>query len=364
MKILTILGTRPEIIRLSLIIKKLDKLGIKNTIIHTGQNYDSKLSDIFFKDLDLREPDYYLGIKENTVGAQIGKIIEKSEDVILKEKPDLLLILGDTNSALSAISAARHKVPIMHMEAGNRCFDWRVPEEKNRLIIDHISDWLLPYTERSKENLIKEGISSEFIFVSGNPITEILEFCKDKIEKSDILNKLSLKKKDYFLVTAHREENVDDPETLNTIIQGLNLVAEKFNKDLVFSVHPRTKSKLLKIKTKLSKKIKINEPFGFFDFVKLEKNALCVISDSGTVQEECSLLKTPTITIRETTERPETVECGSNILSGTSDPKKILDSVIHMLNLSNDWISPYEKDTNVSDKIIKFILHQKPKKIK
>lgn len=364
MKILTILGTRPEIIRLSLIIKKLDKLGIKNTIIHTGQNYDSKLSDIFFKDLDLREPDYHLGIKENTVGAQIGKIIEKSEDVILKEKPGILLVLGDTNSALSAISAARHKIPIMHMEAGNRCFDWRVPEEKNRLIIDHISDWLLPYTERSKENLIREGISSEFIFVSGNPITEILEFYKDKIGKSDILNKLSLKKKDYFLVTAHREENVDDADTLDVIIQGLNLVAEKFNKDIVFSVHPRTKSKLSKTKITLSKKIKISEPFGFFDFVKLEKDALCVISDSGTVQEECSLLKTPTVTIRETTERPETVECGSNILSGTSNPKKILDSVIHMLNLSNDWISPYEKDTNVSDKIIKFILHQKPKKIK
>jgi len=364
MKILTILGTRPEIIRLSLIIKKLDKIGIKNMVVHTGQNYDSKLSDIFFKELDLREPDYYLGIKEDTVGAQIGKIIEKSENVILKEKPDILLVLGDTNSALSAISAARHKVPIMHMEAGNRCFDWRVPEEKNRVIIDHISDWLLPYTERSKENLIKEGISSEFIFVSGDPITEILEFYKNKIEKSDILKKLGLKKKDYFLVTAHREENVDDPKTLDTIIQGLNLIAEKFNKDLIFSVHPRTKSKLSKAKTKLSKKIKMNEPFGFFDFVKLEKDALCVISDSGTVQEECSILKTPTVTIRETTERPETVECGSNILSGTLDSKRILDSVIYMLNFSNDWVSPYEKDINVSDKIIKFILHQKPNKIK
>jgi len=364
MKILTVLGTRPEIIRLSLIIKKLDKLSIKNTVIHTGQNYDSKLSNIFFKDLDLREPDYYLGIKEDTVGAQIGKIIEKSENIILKEKPDLFLVLGDTNSALSAISAARHKVPIMHIEAGNRCFDWRVPEEKNRVIIDHISDWLLPYTERSKGNLIREGIASEFIFVSGNPITEILEFYKDKIEKSNILDKLDLKEKDYFLVTAHREENVDDSNTLDVIIRGLNLVAEKFNKDLVFSVHPRTKSKLSKSKIKLSKKIKISEPFGFFDFVKLEKDALCVISDSGTVQEECSLLKTPTVTIRETTERPETVECGSNILSGTSDPKRILNSIIHMLNLSNNWISPYEKDINVSDKIIKFIIHQKPKKIK
>ena len=362
MKILTILGTRPEIIRLSLIIKELDKINIKNTIVHTGQNYDSKLSDIFFKDLDLRKPDYYLGIKEDKVGAQIGKIIEKAEKIILKEKPDLLLILGDTNSALSAISAARHSVPILHLEAGNRCFDWRVPEEKNRVIIDHISNWLVPYTERSKENLIKEGISSEFIFVSGNPIREVLEYFKDKIEESNVLNKLKMKEKDYFLITAHREENVDDPDILNVIIKGLNLIAEKFKKDLIFSVHPRTKFKLSKSKIKLSKNIKVSEPFGFFDFVKLEKNALAVITDSGTVQEECSILKTPTVTIRETTERPETVECGSNILSGTSDSEKIFETVNQMLKINNDWISPYENDLNVSNKITKFILHQKPKK--
>jgi len=362
MKILTILGTRPEIIRLSLIIKELDRINIKNIIVHTGQNYDSKLSDIFFKDLDLRKPDYYLGIKEDKVGAQIGKIIEKAEEIILKEKPELLLVLGDTNSALSAISAARHSVPILHLEAGNRCFDWRVPEEKNRVIMDHISNWLVPYTERSKENLIKEGISSEFIFVSGNPIREVLEYFKDKIEESNVLNKLKIKEKDYFLITAHREENVDDPDILNVIIKGLNLIAEKFKKDLIFSVHPRTKSKLSKSKIKLSKNIKVSEPFGFFDFVKLEKNALAVITDSGTVQEECSILKTPTVTIRETTERPETVECGSNILSGTSDSEKIFETVNQMLKINNDWISPYENDLNVSNKITKFLLHQKPKK--
>ncbi|MDD5638969.1 MAG: UDP-N-acetylglucosamine 2-epimerase (non-hydrolyzing) [Candidatus Pacebacteria bacterium] len=362
MKILTILGTRPEIIRLNLIIKKIDGIGVKNIIVHTGQNYDAKLSDIFFEDLELRKPDYYLGIKEDKVGAQIGKIIAKSEEIILKEKPDLLLVLGDTNSALSAIVAARHLIPIMHLEAGNRCYDWRVPEEKNRIIIDHISNWLVPYTEKSKENLIKEGISSEFIFVSGNPITEVLEFFKNKITKSSILKRLKLKEKDYFLVTAHREENVDNPKILKTIIKGLNLIAENFNKDLIFSVHPRTQSKLAQLKIKLSKKIKVSEPFGFFDFVKLEKGALCVITDSGTVQEECSILKVPTVTIRETTERPETVECGSNILSGISDPEKILDSVSQMLKLDNNWISPYGNDLNVSDKIVKFILHQKPKK--
>jgi len=362
MKILIILGTRPEIIRLNLIIKKLDKIGIKNTVVHTGQNYDPKLSDIFFKDLSLKEPDYYLGIKEDKVGAQIGKIIEKSEEIILKEKPDFLLVLGDTNSALSAIVAARHSIPIMHLEAGNRCFDWRVPEEKNRVIIDHISDWLVPYTRRSKENLIKEGISQELIFVSGNPITEVLEFFKDKIEQSDILNKLKLKEKNYFLATLHREENVDEASVLKTIIEGLNLVVEKLDKTLVFSVHPRTKDRLSKSKIRLSKKIKISEPLGFFDFVKLEKNALCVLTDSGTVQEECSILKTPTVTIRETTERPETIECGSNILSGTTESKKILESVKQMIILDNNWISPYEKDFNVSDKIIKFIIHQKPKK--
>lgn len=281
MKILTVLGTRPEIIRLSLIMKKLDSLDVENVIVHTGQNYNSNLSDIFFKDLDLREPDYYLGIKEDTIGAQIGKILEKIEVIILKEKPDLFLVLGDTNSALSAIIAARYKIPIMHLEAGNRCFDWRVPEEKNRVIIDHISDWLLPYTERSKENLTKEGIAPEFIFVSGNPITEILEFYKDKIEKSDILNNLGLNKKDYFLVTAHREENVDDLKTLETIITGLNLLAKKFNKDIIFSVHPRTKDKLSQIKLKLSSEIKLNEPFGFFDFVKLEKMPCALLLIAG-----------------------------------------------------------------------------------
>ena len=272
------------------------------------------------------------------------------------------MVLGDTNSALSAIVAARHSIPIMHLEAGNRCFDWRVPEEKNRVIIDHISDWLVPYTRRSKENLIKEGISQELIFVSGNPITEVLEFFKDKIEQSDILNKLKLKEKNYFLATLHREENVDEASVLKTIIEGLNLVVEKLDKTLVFSVHPRTKDRLSKSKIRLSKKIKISEPLGFFDFVKLEKNALCVLTDSGTVQEECSILKTPTVTIRETTERPETIECGSNILSGTTESKKILESVKQMIILDNNWISPYEKDFNVSDKIIKFIIHQKPKK--
>ncbi|MGB9707614.1 MAG: non-hydrolyzing UDP-N-acetylglucosamine 2-epimerase, partial [Microgenomates group bacterium] len=342
--------------------KKLESFGIPNILVYTGQNYDPKLSDIFFKDLNIKKPQYYLGIKEERVGLQIGKIIEKIEDIILKEKPDLFLILGDTNSALSAIVAARHRVPIMHLEAGNRCFDWRVPEEKNRVIIDHISDWLLPYTERAKENLLKEGINFEYIFVSGNPITEILEFYEDKIEKSDILDQLHLKPKEYFLVTTHREENVDDLKTLKNIITGLNLIAKEFNKSIIFSVHPRTKSKLSQIKLKLSPKIYLSEPFGFFEFVKLEKNALVVITDSGTVQEECSLVKTPTVTIRETTERPETVECGSNILSGTSNPKKILESVNYMVKFKNSWVSPYENDKNVSDKIIKLILHHKPQK--
>jgi len=363
MKILTILGTRPEIIRLHLIIQKIEKLGIKNTFVHTGQNYDPQLSDIFFKELNLRKPDYYLGVKENKAGAQIGKIIAKSEEIIEKEKPDLLLILGDTNSALSAISAARHKVPIMHLEAGNRCFDWRVPEEKNRVLIDHISDWLLPYTERAKENLTREGIDPKFIFVSGNPIAEVLKYYEDKINQNNVLERLKLKPKDYFVVTAHREENVDDPDVLKSIIQGLNLVAKKYKKFLIFSVHPRTKSKLPQLKLRLSPKIYLSEPFGFFDFVKLEKEARCVITDSGTVQEECSLLKTPTVTIRESTERPETIECGSNVLSGITS-QKILETVNFMIKLNNDWVSPYEKDTNVSDKIVKLIIHQKPSKIK
>lgn len=364
MKVLIVLGTRPEIIRLSLVIKRLDKLGIKTVLVHTGQNYDPKLSDIFFKELGIRKPDYHLAIKEKTVGAQIGKIISLTEEVMIKERPDCLLVLGDTNSSLCVITAARLRIPILHMEAGNRAHDWRIPEEKNRKIIDHISDWLFPYTERSKENLIKEGFPAEYIFVSGNPITEVLNYYDKDIEKSDVLEKLHLTTEKYFLATMHREENVDDPLMLKNIVDGFNLIVEKYKLPLIWSIHPRTMSKLDAGKFKLNPLVKENDPFGFFDFTKLEKNALCVLTDSGTVSEECSLYGVPTVAVRQTTERPESVESGSNILSGTTDPTQMLLAVDVMLESRGKWTSPYVGDTNVSDKMVQFIIHRKPVKTK
>lgn len=361
MKLLTILGTRPEIIRLSLILKQIQKVDIKNTVIYTGQNYDSALSNYFFKELGVK-PDIFWNIKSATVGKQIAKILENTEETILKEKPDYLLVLGDTNSALSAIIAARYHVPIIHLEAGNRCHDWLVPEEKNRVIIDHISTYLLPYTFGSKENLIKEGIDSKFIYISGNPILEVLNTYKNLIDESSILSMLSLRKQDYFLVTLHREENVDNPKVFKNIIQGLNLIAAKYKQPIIWSVHPRTQKRLQGMKVKLNKNIILHSPFDLFDFVKLEKNALCVLTDSGTVQEECSLFNVPTVTIRNTTERPETVECGSNMLSGTASAQNILKVTQVMLSRNKDWVSPYAKDTKVSEKVLKFILSNKSKK--
>ena len=364
MKVLIVLGTRPEIIRLSIIIKQLDELGIKTVLVHTGQNYDPKLSEIFFKELGLREPDYFLAVKEETVGAQIGKIISQAEEVLIKEKPDCLLILGDTNSSLCVIPAARLRIPILHMEAGNRAHDWRIPEEKNRKIIDHVSDWLFPYTERSKENLLGEGFPAEYIFVSGNPITEVLRHYAKDIEKSTILKNLKLFPKKYFLATTHREENVDDPIMFKNIIEGFNLIVQKYKLPLIWSVHPRTRSKIVTGNFNLDPLIIAAEPFGFFDFANLEKNALCVLTDSGTVPEECSLFGVPTVVVRQTTERPESVESGSNILSGTTDPKQILLAVNVMLDTRGKWSSPYKNDLDVSMKMAQFIIHRKPPKTK
>jgi len=356
MKIITILGTRPEIIRLSLILKKMKQAGIKNTIFYTGQNYSSKLSDIFFQELNVK-PNYFWNIKSKTVGQQIAKILENTEKILLKEKPNYLLVLGDTNSALSAIIAARYNIPVIHLEAGNRCYDWRVPEEKNRIIIDHMSSYLLPYTIGSKNNLIKEGINPKSIYISGNPILEVLNTYAPKISDSSILDKLNLDVGSYFLVTLHREENVDNPKVFKIIIEGLNSIAKQYGKPIIWSVHPRTKKRLEKMHIKLLSQISLYKPFNLFDFVKLEKNALCVLTDSGTVQEECSLFHIPTVTIRNTTERPETVVCGSNILSGTNNSKNILKMVKVMLKRNKNWISPYVKDTNVSNKVVKYLLN-------
>ena len=341
MKIMTIFGTRPEIIRLSLVMKILDR-HCEHITVHTGQNYHESLSDIFIRELEVRTPDVHFGIRSSSFGEQIGQILGKADDALAEHKPDKVLILGDTNSALAAIAAARRGVPVFHMEAGNRCYDDRVPEEVNRRIIDHSSAVLLPYTERSKENLVAEGIERERIFVTGNPINEVLQNFSEKIAASNIIEELRVDPLDYFLVTLHRAENVDIPERLAKIFGAFERIAAKFEKPVYVSVHPRTREKLTEFKISPDdRQVKLLEPLGFFDFVHLEKNALAVLSDSGTVQEECCIFRIPNVTLRDVTERPETIECGSNILSG-AEPENILRAVELALSDPARWTPPRE----------------------
>ncbi len=356
MKVLTIFGTRPEIIRLSRVIALLDQF-CDHTLVHTGQNYDKNLSDIFFSELGVHDPDIHLGIQSTSFADQAGQIIAKSGEILAEHQPDKLLILGDTNSGLSAIVAARMGIPVYHMEAGNRCYDDRVPEEINRRIIDHSSEVLMPYTHRSKDNLIREGIERQRIFVTGNPITEVLDYYAAQIDASDILARDDLTAGEFFLVTMHRAENVDLPQRLQGLIDGLQQIGEKYQQPVVVSAHPRMRDKIRRFNIDTdSDYLRLSDPFGFFDFVHMEKNARCVISDSGTVQEECSVFGVPNVTIRDVTERAETVEVGSNILSGgsASDLVRVVDIVLHT---SNDWSPPIEyivKD--VSRTVIKIVL--------
>ncbi|HLM61746.1 MAG TPA: UDP-N-acetylglucosamine 2-epimerase (non-hydrolyzing) [Pyrinomonadaceae bacterium] len=356
MKVMTIFGTRPEIIRLSPILKILDQY-CEHITVHTGQNYHESLSDIFIKELEVRPPDVHFGIKSKSIGDQLGQIMSKTDEVLERYKPDKILILGDTNSALSAIIAARRGIPVFHMEAGNRCFDNRVPEEVNRRIIDHSSTVLLPYTERSKENLVDEGIERERIFVTGNPIKEVLDIFSENIEKSDSLKKFGVEEFNYFLVTVHRSENVDDYARLKKILDGFAAVTEKFDKKMLVSVHPRTAEKFSKFGFEPnSERIKLLDPLGFFDFVKLEKNALTVLTDSGTVQEECAIFGIPNVTLRDVTERPETIECGSNILSG-AETDSILRAVELAISQPVNWKAPDEYLVeNVAQTVSKIVL--------
>ena len=356
MKLMTIFGTRPEIIRLSVVAKTLDQ-HCDHVMVHTGQNYVENLSDVFFRELKLRAPDIHLGIRSANFGDQAGQIISKIDEVLESEKPDRVLILGDTNSALSAIPAARRGLPVYHMEAGNRCFDNRVPEEINRRIIDHSSTILLPYTERSRDNLIQEGIERERIFVTGNPIKEVLTAHEAQIEASEVLKKFQIRPFEYFLVTLHRAENTSGRERLAGIFEGLQRIARKFDKPVLVSVHPRTAEKLeqFKIDTETDE-LRLLEPLGFFDFVKLEKNSLAVLTDSGTVQEECAIFRVPNVTLRDVTERPETIECGSNILSG-GDPDSIELSTSIALSRPAEWRPPAEYlAENVSQTVCKIVL--------
>jgi UDP-N-acetylglucosamine 2-epimerase (non-hydrolysing) len=354
MKIMTIMGTRPEIIRLSCIIPKLDTL-CDHVLIHTGQNYDANLSDLFFSQMNLRSPDHYLGAR-GSFGEQIATILSESERILLAEKPDRLLVLGDTNSALSVIMAKRLGIPVYHMEAGNRCYDDRVPEEVNRRIIDHSSDILMPYTERSRQNLLREGIAGERIYVTGNPIFEVIRHFDSMIQQSLVLAELHLQPQKYLLVTMHRAENVDVEKRLQSITSALGEIQRMYSLPVIVSTHPHTHARMEAFNIPMTNdRIRFFPPFGFFDFITLEKNALCVLSDSGTVQEECCIFKVANVTIRDVTERPETIECGSNILSG-AEPEAICRSVRTVLEQKTDWTVPSEYlAPNVSDTVIKIL---------
>ncbi len=356
MKIMTIFGTRPEIIRLSPVLKILDQY-CEHTTVHTGQNFHESLSDIFIRDLEVRPPDVHLGIRSASFGDQAGQILARTDEVLERYQPDKVLILGDTNSALAAIVAARRGIPVFHMEAGNRCFDNRVPEEINRRIIDHSSTILLPYTERSKENLVSEGIARERIYVTGNPIKEVLDIFAAPINDSPALKKYEVGEFDYFLVTLHRSENVDRVARLRKILEAFERIVRQFDKKMLVSVHPRTAEKLEKFGLKTaSDKIVLLEPLGFFDFVKLEKNALAVLTDSGTVQEECAIFGVPNVTLRDVTERPETIECGSNILSG-AETGAIIKAVEMAISQPVNWTAPKEYLTeNVAHIVSKIVL--------
>ena len=354
MKVMTILGTRPEIIRLCRIIEKLDGL-CEQVLVHTGQNYDANLNDIFFQQLGVRAPNHYLGAR-GSFGEQIGRILTESERVMLLEKPDKFLVLGDTNSSLAAIMAKRLALPVYHMEAGHRCYDDRVPEEVNRRIIDHSSDVLMPYTERSRQNLLREGIAGDRIFVTGNPIYEVIKYHEPQINRSNILGDLGLEASKYFLVTLHRTENVDSEIRLRQFAQAFDMLQKKYSLPVIVSTHPHTRKKLESFGISLANPgIHFLQPFGFFDFITLEQKSLCVLCDSGTVQEECAIFKVPTVTLRDVTERPETLECGSNILTG-ADPTDILRCLDLVLSTPPNWDPPAEYlVNNVSQTVIKIL---------
>jgi len=359
MKVMTIVGTRPEIIKLALTIQELDKY-TEHIVVHTGQNYDFELNEIFFNDLDLRKPDYFLEAGAESAAMTIANIISKSDDLMKREKPDAVLVYGDTNSCLSVIAAKRRKIPIFHMEAGNRCFDLRVPEEINRKIVDHLADINFVLTEHSRRYLEREGIRPETIIKTGSSMNQLLQKYMARINNSKILEVLELTNNRYFVVSAHREEIVDEPENLKNLIISLNALAEKYSYPIIFSLHPRTKNNLEKIeRVIINDKIVFSKPFGFIDYIYLQKNAFCVLSDSGTITEESSLLGFPAITIRNVHERPEGNDEATLIMSGYKK-ERVLKAVEvitsqFMAKEKFNTINDYNTD-NVSKKIVRLIL--------
>ena len=359
LKVMTILGTRPEIIRLSCVMALLDKY-VDHKVVHTGQNYDYELNEIFFKELNVRKPDYFLGVDHSSLGAVMGNILISIEKVLEKEKPDAVLILGDTNSSIAGIMAKRMKIPIYHMEAGNRCFDLNVPEEINRRIIDHISDFNLVYTEHARRHLLSEGLPHRRIYLTGSPMKEVLLTHIEKIQSSKILDQLGLKKDGYFIASIHREENVDNKENLALLLRSLNLICEEYGLPVIVSTHPRTKKRLEALPdVKLHANIQFLKPFGFFDYNHLQMNAFCAISDSGTISEESSILSFSAITVRNAMERPEALDTGNIILTGLN-PETIVQSikVVTEENASQrKYPIPAEYEIeNVSQRVAKLII--------
>lgn len=356
LKVATIMGTRPEIIRLAECIKQCDNF-FDHTLIHTGQNYDYELNEIFFEDLQLRKPDVFLNVAGNHLGETIGNVIAKSFEVLSKIMPDAILVLGDTNSVLSTIAAKRLKIPIFHMEAGNRCFDQNVPEEINRKISDHISDINLTYTENSRRYLLSEGFRKDHVFVTGSPLWEVLLKNKEKIDSSDVVARLNLELDKYIVVSAHREENIDIKNHFEILSESLNAVAEKFQMPIIFSTHPRTKNRIEKNNINFHPLIKNVPPLGFFDYVKLQQNAYIVLSDSGTISEESAMMRFPAVSIRTSTERPEAIDWGTIVLGGISTDSMINSiEIAKGLELGTDAHLPFEYSiTNTSSRVIRAI---------
>jgi len=357
LKLITILGTRPEIIRLSEVIKACDRY-FEHVLVHTGQNWDYSLNQIFFEDLGLRAPDHYLDCVGNTLGETMGNIIARSYDILVKEQPDALLILGDTNSALSAISAKRLKIPIFHMEAGNRCFDQNVPEEINRKIVDHISDINLPYTEHSRRYLLSEGFRKEHIFVTGSPMREVLLKHKSAIGKSEVLNTLGLEANKYILVSAHREENIDTEQNFMSLMTAINTISERYMLPVIYSTHPRSMKFIEKRKFTFHRLVQNMNPFGFLDYNQLQMNAFCVLSDSGTLSEESAILGFSGILMRTSTERPEVLDKGTVVIGGITgkDIEQAIELSVAMKENNEPFAAiPDYIDTNVSVKVVKII---------
>jgi UDP-N-acetylglucosamine 2-epimerase len=357
LKVVTVVGTRPEIIRLSAVIKKLE-LYCDHYLIHTGQNYDYELNEIFFDDLDLEKPKYFLSAAKDTPAKSIGSIIASVDKVLKSINPDAFLVLGDTNSCLASIAAKRRKIPIFHMEAGNRCFDMRVPEEINRKIVDHIADINMPYSSLSREYLIREGISPDTIIKTGSPMKEVITNSMNKVNQSTVLDNLSLEPNRYFVVSSHREENVDDPQRLSILINVLNTIASEYDCPIIFSTHPRTRKKINDLKLDISNKISLIKPLGFSDYIKLQLESKVVLSDSGTINEESSILGLKAINIRDVHERPEAMEESTTIMTGFNGTR-ILQAISILCNLNSESytqkiVNDYDVD-NVSEKVIKII---------